>query len=72
MRPLIAAMRANPRCACGPGGAYTSTAKLARAAAGGRSDIDHNALADMMPTIRAIDALTSKLRALATELGIAA
>ena len=52
--------------------ATTFAAKLARAAAGGRSDIDHNALADMMPTIRAIDALTSKLRARATELGIAA
>lgn len=47
-------------------------AKLAAAVGPGRTEIDHNAIADIMPTLRAIEALTSKLRAKAVEFGIAA
>ncbi|MFN3424870.1 MAG: hypothetical protein ACK40C_09225 [Novosphingobium meiothermophilum] len=47
-------------------------AKLAAASINGGSRINHQALADIMPSLRDVDAIVSSLRAMASDLGIAA
>ena len=51
--------------------ATTFAAKLAEAV-NGRAEMSHQALADIMPTVRAVEAVTAMLRARASAMGIAA
>lgn len=48
------------------------SAKIAAAMIGGKADLDHIALADMLGELRDVDAVVSKLRARASDLGMAA
>lgn len=47
-------------------------AKLAAASINGGAKINHQALTDLMPNLRDVDAIVSSLRAMAADLGIAA
>lgn len=47
-------------------------AKLAAASINGGARINHHALADIMPSLRDVDAIVSSLRAMASDMGIAA